>query len=286
MWISYEQLEYLRAIHDAGSITAASENLHRAKSAVYYAVKKLEEQVGFKVVQTDAYRGTLTPKGEQLLLKALPILSQLEVLREDVHRIATGVEMKVSVSTSALFDLKMFNKAIAHIQNKYPDTEITIHREMLSGAKMLKRGIVDIAILEDKKGLEGFEFKQVDEIDMILVIAATHPFLKLPKKDQTEENLFKYPQVIQRSTIKDDDQRGVYERSRRWTVSDLSSKRQIIVDGLGWGRMPRHEIKQELKSKKLVGLQQIEETMKLPIYIGRQLGIEHGKVVEELWKSF
>jgi DNA-binding transcriptional LysR family regulator len=286
MWITLDQIECLRAISEAGSITAASKKLHRAKSAVHYSLKKLEEQVGFKLVDTGEYRGSITVKGKQFLLRSIPILEEVSELQRITHRIATGVETKLSISTTTLFDLLKFNRGVKKIQSSYPDTEITIHRELLSGVKMLNLREVDLAILESPANDERIESKQIGEITMMLVIAKDHPFFKKKKSNQCKEDLFQYPQIIQRSTIPDDDQRGVYQNSRQWTVSDLTAKRQIILDGLGWGRIPKHDMEKELKSGKLIHLDYIEEPRKLPIHIARRKSEDHGDVSCALWKIF
>ena len=100
------------------------------------------------------------------------------------------------------------------------------------------------------------------------------------------KNLFEYPQIVQRSTLPDQDSQGVYQGSKRWTVSDLASKRQIILDGLGWGRLPQHDIESDLEAGTLVELNHIENTTDLPIYLARSKTRDHGVVCESLWEMF
>lgn len=286
MWITLDQIECLKAIKEAGSITAAANKLKRAKSAIYYGVKRLEEQVGFKLIRSGTYRGSLTNQGEQLYIKAEPILFAIAKLKEDCHQIATGVEVKIAISATEIFCLKKFNKAIKDLQNRYPDTEFIFHREMLSGEKLLQQGVVDIAIFESILMPGECEYKKIDEVKMVLVIARDHPFFRLHSRERTKANLFHYPQIVQRSTIPDTDVRGVFQESRQWTVSDLNSKRQIILEGLGWGRLPLHEIEDELNQGKLGRLDFIEDPIVVPIYIGRHKVEKHGKVSKALWKKF
>lgn len=283
MWITLDQLLCLRAIKSQGSITAASIELGKAKSALYYSIKKLEEQVGFKVLETGLYRGVLTFKGEQLLTSSESVFKAMEKLNTDIYQIRTGVEQRIGLSATALFSMKKLNKSILKLQQSYPNTEIIFHREILSGEKMLKSGLVDIAIFEHVIEASLFELKKVDEINMQLVISSKHPFLRLSKDQQKLEKLFEYPQVVQRSTIPDEEQYGVYRHSKKWTVSDLASKRQIILDQLGWGRMPSHDVYIDLKAKRLVHLDFVEKPILVPIYIGRLKNKEIGQVGKDFW---
>lgn len=283
MWVTIDQLECLLSIKNEGSLTAASQKIGKAKSALYYSIKKLEEQVGFSVIETGQYRGVLTFKGEQLLTSAMPIFELKEKLKADIYKIRTGVEQRLSISATALFNMKILNKAILKLQKEYPNTEIIFHREILSGEKMLKSNLVDIAIFEHVNEKSHFEIKKVDEVVMKLVISSKHPFTKLNRKEQSFEKLFEYPQVVQRSTIPDDEMHGVYQQSKRWTVTDLASKRQIILDQLGWGRMPAHDVDNDIKRGRLTCLDFLEKPIHVPIYIGRLKQKEVGQVGKTFW---
>lgn len=286
MWVNLDQLECLQAISEAGSISGAAEKLNKAKSAIHYSIKKLEEQVDFRVVDTRSYRGCLTKKGEQFLSKAQKVLEVSQQLEMDAHQIATGVELRLRVSATEVFDIKKLHRSIRSLQKEFPDTEVVFHREILSGEKMLRRNLVDVAIFEHLRYGEEYDYKQIDEVKLYLVISNQHPFLKLKQSEQIKERLFNYPQVIQRSTIPDDDLQGVYLNSRQWTVSDLASKKEIILEGLGWGRLPSHQVIEDIEKGKLVCLDRIEKPLTIPVYIGRKKDIEPGKAIEHLWDSF
>ena len=48
------------------------------------------------------------------------------------------------------------------------------------------------------------------------------------------------------------------------------TKKQIILDGLGWGKLPEHEISSSLNSKKLFHLSHLDENISADIYIARK----------------
>ncbi|MEO0336629.1 MAG: LysR family transcriptional regulator, partial [Pseudomonadota bacterium] len=189
MWITLEQLSCLKAVSEHGSVTAASEHLRKAKSAVHYSLKKLEEQVGFTLVDTGSYRGRLTPKGLQLLISSEPLFTALDDLEAKVHQIASGAELQLRISTSALFPIRQLNKHILKVQKNYPQTEILLNREIMSGEKMLRSGVVDLAIFEILNEPEGLDFKRIGGVQLMLTIAKKHPFVSLSKGDRNLEKL-------------------------------------------------------------------------------------------------
>ena len=286
MWITLEQIQCLQSVKESGSINAASENLNKAKSAIRYSIQKLEEQLGFEVLDRTGYRMAMTPQGEAFLNKAKKLLQEHENLKEEIHKIATGIEMKIGLSATAIYPTKKLNKILKELMLKFPQTEFRFHREILSGEKMLKRGEVDIAIFENITDTINLDYKKIGSIDLKLVISSDHPFLQLPKSKQKMPQLLKYPHIIQRSTIPDASDIGISDESKRWTVSDIDSKKELILSHLGWGRLPDHFVDNDIKKGKLVHLKTLKYDHSLNIFISKQREKAFGPVLKFLWDSF
>lgn len=286
MWITLEQISCLKAISDSGSINGASEILNKAKSAVSYSISRLDEQLGFSTLDRSQYRIRLTPQGEAFLTKAQVLLDQMEELIDEVHKIASGVEMKLAMSATALYPAHRINKILKEILTQFPSTEFTFHREILSGERMLLNEDVDIAIFESVRNSLDLDSKKIGQVELKLVIAGGHPFLKLSKKDQTLENLMSYPHIVQRSTIPNSEEIGNPKDAKRWSVSDIDSKKELILNNLGWGRLPDHFVEAELKSKKLVHLKNLKYDHTLDIFICKKKTKVIGPVLKHIWDSF
>ncbi len=285
--ISVDQIQCFKVLVEEGSFTQAALKLNRAKSAVRYAINNLEEQLGFKVIDRSSYRPRLTPQGESLLQRSKELIFHFDEFLESCSQIASHVETRLKISVSGIYGLNPLYPTLKKLMKKYPATEFILEREILSGEKMLRRGLVDLSFFEHLNYKKELDYKVIDRIDLFMVIAKNHPFTKLPKKDQKIENLYSYPQIIQRSTIPDEDfSHGIHHESLQWKVTDTLSKKEIILNGLGWGRLPRHEIEKELKSGKLVHLAHLNQDDETKIYICRRKGAYTGKVAEELWNSF
>jgi len=286
MWITIEQLQCLKAVQESGSLNAASEQLNKAKSAISYSINKLDEQLGFSTLDRSEYRIKLTPKGGAFLDKAEDILIKMENLKDEAHKIASGLEMKVRMSATAIYPSNILTPILKKFMLEFPSTEFTFHREILSGERMLQNDQVDIAIFENVQNLLDFEVKKIDRIDLQLVVAADHPFLKLTKPEQHLENLLAYPHIIQRSTLPSENDIGIPEKSKRWTVSDIDSKKDLILNGLGWGRLPDHFVRDEIKKKKLIHLKNLNYDHSVDIYLCKKKSKPFGPVTQALWEAF
>ncbi|MEG2477862.1 MAG: LysR family transcriptional regulator [Gordonibacter sp.] len=96
--MTLQQLRYLIAIAEYGSINAAAQNLYASQSNLSTAIKELEQELGITVF-TRSNRGvTLTNDGTELLGYARQVVEQADMLE---HRYATGTDthLRLAVST-------------------------------------------------------------------------------------------------------------------------------------------------------------------------------------------
>lgn len=283
-WISIEQIKCFQAVIEEGSFSKASERLNKAKSAVIYSVNTLEEQLGFSLIERSQYRPSLTDQGVEFLKSADRFLNNYHDLQKSIGQIADHIESRLAISVSDIYRMDRLYPIIKKAMKKYPQTEIILEREILSGEKMLLNGQVDIAIFENLKAKKLINFQEFDEVEFKLVLASNHEFLDLKKSEQTDEKLKCFPHIIQRSTIVDDDiQIGIDDNEIKWKVTDTSSKKEIILNGLGWGRLPNHVCKHELKQKKLIHLEKFDSDDTAKIYVGHLKSKSLGKVAQFIW---
>jgi len=81
-WITIDQIECFRAVSESGSFQKAGEKLNKAKSAVMYSVKNLEEQLGFTLLDRSSYRSKVTSQGEAFLFRSQKVLDNMSELHD------------------------------------------------------------------------------------------------------------------------------------------------------------------------------------------------------------
>ena len=284
MWISIDQILCLRAIYQTGSLTKAADSIFRAKSAVNYSIKTLEKQLRFKVLDKGSYRCTLTPKGEEFLFKSQALLKEYDALIENAKMIHSGIEMKLNISVSAICSSSRLFQIIKEASQLFPSTEINLIQETLSGEKMLDDQLVDLALLEDLHNQHDFEYIIVQKLELLAVISSTHPYIS---QKQSTKNLKNIPHIIQQSSIeKSALSRGVDQDALNWYVSDLSTKKEIITSGLGYGRIPLHTIEKELQEQSLTKLFLENKPLIMDVFLCRKKDKLHGALSNFIWQSF
>ncbi|MFK8137958.1 MAG: LysR family transcriptional regulator [Bdellovibrionales bacterium] len=283
MWITIEQIQCFQAVIELGSLNAAAEKLNKAKSAVSYSIKRLEEQVGFPLFERKAYRLTPTKRALEFNTRSFELNFAVSKLTTYAKQLASGVETQLKISCTELYSMKDFSKILKLTTKQFPQTEIICEREILSGKKILKQGLADISIIENFKPDSNFEAKRIGTCQLSTYLSDSHPFFELPKSKQTEEELLKYPQIVQRSTLPDPNSAGIIEEALKWYVTGIYTKKEFILEGLGWGKLPEYLVKQSTGNKKLKRVSFAKSTDSTGIYLARKKALEHGEVAEFLW---
>jgi len=268
--ISFDQLRVVLAVVETGSFTAASKRLRRAQSAVSQAVMNLEAQLGVALFDRSAYRPRLTPAGETLVAEIRTIVERGEFLRSQARAIAAGLEPELRIVLDAVWPMGAFATVLSEFRTRFPTVGIRLHVEALGGVvEKVMDGTCDLGVLATMPELPaGLIGRTLRPVLMIPVAAPSHPLAghtgRIPKV-----KLHDQVQIVLTDRSRLTAGRDFWVLSpRTWRVADLSSKRELLKAGLGWGSMPRHMVADDLNSGALrrIEIEGMPETDLLPAF--------------------
>lgn len=284
--MTYDQLVVLESIVETGSFRAAGERLFKSQPAISIAIKKLEGELQFTLFSRDQYRPVLTLEGKAFFEKTKGVLSHFRGLATFGKQLSLGEEPEISVAIESICPIPLMIKILKKFFSHHPSTKLNLSFEYIGGAveKLLEEK-VEIALtplFEDNPKIESIP---LTSISMIPVMAPS--FISPSKiKKITLEDMKELVHVVVRGTSQNspDKSFGLLEGGHRWTVSDHYVKKEIILAGLAWGRLPKNLIQEELAEKKLVPLKikNLRET-KEEVYLVRRLAHPLGPVSKALW---
>lgn len=287
--MTLEQLKMLVAIADSGGILAAAEALHKTQPTVSVAIRKLEDELDVQLLSRDSYRASLTPAGETLCQQARTILKQSKILSGMAQHLAQGNEPRINIAIEASCPLPLILGALGNCECKFPGTQFNLTGETLWGAlERLRLGEADLAIspwFEENLTYESFQLTSAT-----LVTVASPQFRnKLGAEALELDDLKGSVQVVVRDSSLNPSQRsfGYLADGRHWYVTDHLTKKEIILAGMGWGRLHKHMIEDELHSGKLVPLsiRNYATTMEVKICVARIMDKPVGPVAAALWED-
>jgi len=287
--MTLEQLKSLQAMIEGGSLRAAAERLNRTQPTVSVAIKNLEEELGLQIFDRKQYRNTLTPQGKKLYEKAKLILGQAESFKNLANQLAAGEETEVGIAFSSAIPVAPIISTIRQCKEEFPGTRLEVYSENgLGPLDLLENGQASILIIPWVRNIDNLESMPFMNLRFISVIAADSAVLQ--EYDVVPKAVMKgYPQVIISSGQKSSTSSyGVLEGGDQWRVNDFQTKKEIIMQGMGWGSLPEHLIKEELAQGLLapVKVEGDPDKPNIELRVVRKEGAPVGPVAQRLWELF
>lgn len=288
--MTLEQLRMLVTVAETGTLKAASERLHKTQPAVSQGISKLESTLGVTLFSREHYRLILTEEGSRLFQHAQSILNEAEKLRTLAQHYEAGFETAITIAFEGSFDLSHLLPALEQTQEAFPDTLIILKQHYVSGAvQSVEQKTSDIAfspIFDRVRVSNRFEIRPVYQGSLITV-AAPKLMLRHPNYASLIELQQEYQIVVQDTgTETKGIDLGVQEGQRRWYVNDFSTKKRLILSGMGWGSLPDFLIDKELETGELIEISgERIPTRNRPIdyYAVRKSNQLPGPVAQYLW---
>lgn len=284
--IDFDALRVFVVVVECGGFNAASLVLFKSQPAVTASVKKLEEQLDLVLFDRSHYRPVLTTQGEQFYQRAKSLVGHWQHLNQFADQLKASVESDIRIAIDVFYPLATLKDLFHQWIVSYPNTQFHFISESLGGAcERLVQHQVDIIISENLICQQAVEVVLLRTEPMIAVAApefVAHFSAELAQLDTLSACM----QVILRDSSKSDLSFGVIEHGRHWTVSDVLSKKEIIMAGLGWGRLPYHLIATELADGRLQRLvaNHFDERL-INLQAIRLQKPSHGPIATKLWED-
>jgi DNA-binding transcriptional LysR family regulator len=285
--LTLHQLQCFEAVVSEGSFQAAAEKLLRSQPTVSASVKNLENQLQLTLLDRSGYRVTLTEAGRSFYERARVFLQDAQRLRDHAAQLAMGDESELSV---VIGDVSPLPETLALLRTFFdgcPGTRLHLHFEAVSGPwERLFDGEADLIFHYIEKSDPRYEFIDLFTVKIIPVVAPH--FLRFPiTKSITPEQMRDYVQCVIRDSARHSEPRSYYliEGARNWTVSDQLMKRELILQGMGWGHMPRYMIEQDLRDRRLLPISGKHfRGGRADLVAARRRDTPHGPIANRLWQ--
>lgn len=165
------------AVAELGGFSRAAEHLHLAQPAVSQQVKRLERDIGTPVLRRSTRRVELTPAGEQLLLRARTILTEVARAQDDVRLLREGRTGTVSIGFVGTATYDLLPQVARNVRDHLPGIELEVHGEQLSpglvDAVLARR--TDLAVVRDPAPDPALTVRHLRSEPLVAVLPADHP---------------------------------------------------------------------------------------------------------------
>jgi DNA-binding transcriptional LysR family regulator len=285
--VTIHQLRCFDAVVREGGFQAAAAKLRRSHSTVFTSIKNLESQLGLRLLDRDGYRVTLTEAGKSFHDRTRVFLHEAKRLRDHAAQLAMGEESELRVIIGDVSPLPETLGLLRRFFDHCPATRLHLHFEAISGPwERLFDGEADLIFHYVEKNDPRLEFADLFTVKIVPVVAPN--FLRFPiSRSIRPEQLRDYVQCVIRDTARHSEPRNYYlvEGARSWTVSDQLMKKELILQGMGWGHMPRYLVEQNLRDGGLLAITGKHlKGGQAELVAARRRDTPHGPVANRLWQ--
>jgi DNA-binding transcriptional LysR family regulator len=285
--VTLHQLLCFEAVVTEGGFQAAAEKLLRSQPTVSSSVKNLETQLQLRLLDRSGYRVSLTDAGRSFYERTRVFLHQLQQLRDHAAQLAMGEESELRVVIGDICPLPETLGLLRRFFDGCPGTRLHLHFEAISGPwERLFDDEADLILHHIDKADQRLEFIDLFRVDVVPVVAPG--FLRFPiSQSITPEQMRDYVQCVIRDTARRSAPRSYFlvEGAQSWTVSDQLMKRELILQGMGWGHMPRYLIAQDLRDGRLLPITgNYFKGGQAELVAARRRNAAHGPIANRLWQ--
>ncbi|MEO5666684.1 MAG: LysR family transcriptional regulator [Bdellovibrionota bacterium] len=285
--MTLDQILVFKEISKQGTLRAAAGILNRSQPAVSTALKNLEEQVGFQLFDRSGYRPALTAHGERFLHGVDLFLEAQKDLEELAQDLRGDCEPKLVIAIDSACPLDLVIPKIQDAVAPFKGLELEFKFGVVTqSVQQVLAGEADLAIAPLMTQLEALETRPL--LKQRLIPAIHKRFLPKGQSKIELSELRKIPNIIVTSGQKDSPFGVPGLRSgKKLTVSNHAVKEQMILMGLGWGRIPEERLESRPYSEDLVAIRNKElppVTLEIALLWkrGQRLGRAARKVREKL----
>lgn len=287
--VKLNHLIILDAIVQSSSLSAAANKLHKSQPALTIAIKNLESEVGFELLDRSQYRLTLTEKGRIFYREAKLLLSANSELSLLAKELALGNEAQYKICYEQLCHMSDYNEVISCTFKQFPSTEFSITSgKRFVSLEQVNIGEADLGIgpwFDLFHATGDLESLPIGQFDIGLVSAPG----VVPEKVSYAE-LQNYPCLAMfESDLSFDSDRLSYSKgSAMMKIDDIASLKSFLLSGAGWAMISLSHCQQEIANGTLqhIKISDREHQFGAQIRVFRNHSVHHGPVAREIWLQF
>jgi len=197
MHLELRHLRTIKAIHEAGGLARAADQLHMTQSALSHQVKGLEEQVGMELFVRRSKPLKLSSAGMRLLRLAEKVLPEVAATEEEFRALHEGKSgrLHIALECHACYDWLL--PVLEEFRHAWPEVDVDIRPGLsFEALPALGREAVDLVISSDPEEIPGVQFAPLFDYAPVLVASSQNPLAEKPfveAEDFRDQMLFTYP---------------------------------------------------------------------------------------------
>lgn len=260
--LNLHQLSTFVTVIGEGSMTAAADKLYLTQPAVSQQIRNLEDELGVELLVRGVRQIKPTPQGEVLYEHARRLLQNVQKAEIAVKSMGAELKGHIRIGTLNSIGLHLMSPIVGRIMRHNPDLHIRFDYQ--KGEELIrsfKKGQLDIIIIPDAESEFGVQMESTVEKKFLVkeemwLVGSGRDAEIPPQISLKGINEFPLVQFVeeypgfQKSFAERLESAGVRAASV-FESSNVGTLKRVIESGLGWGFLPSHSIKKQVRGGRL-----------------------------------
>ncbi len=170
-----------------GSLIAAARDLHLTPSALSHGLKKLETQIGCRLLDRIGKRIYLNQAGEQLLSQVTKPLADLDQAGEEIKRLGKWGQTRLRIGAAASACQYILPAVIKDLKKSFDNVSLqVVSGDIPETVEMLYQNKIDLALGVTPEKKDGLEVRLIFKDELLFTFAPSHPWASvraIPKNE-------------------------------------------------------------------------------------------------------
>jgi DNA-binding transcriptional LysR family regulator len=242
------QLRYLVALADELNFTRAAARAHVAQPALSQQIRRLEDELGMRLVERTTRQVRLTEAGATLVSRGRRIMAEVDAARADIDAIRGILTGHVRVGTMHTMGPVDVSHALAIFHERHPAIELTVREESSKElAEMLRDDELDLAFLSVTEEIEshGLGLQPLVSEELMVVLPPDHRLrrrqrLRMAELEDEEFISFREGARLRELLIEAAASAG-FEPQIKLESNESERIRRLVARGMGVAVLPRSD---------------------------------------------
>ena len=253
------QLRAFTVLARTGSFTRTAQELHLTQSAISYAMKALEEEIGCRLLDRVGKSVVLTQAGEQLLARAEKILDEMNAARLELSHLGKWGSSRLRIGASTTACQYVLPAVLREFKESFPRCAISIEPgDTPEAIASLRAHRIDLAVNLEPRREDALEFRPLFTDELLFGLSPIHPWARagrVPRDDIARQHYILYGKASYTFQMIEE-----YFREEKIVLHSLldlgnmEAIKELVMLGLGISILAPWTAKKEIEAGSLVTL--------------------------------
>jgi len=197
MNIELKHLRTILAIHEAGSLQKATQQLNMTQSALSHQLRYIKQEIGVEIFVPETRPLRLSPEGLELVEAARRILPEMEKLKYKFIDLRSGQTGRLFIAIECHACFEWLFPALNLFRDHHSHVDVDIKPGLAFKAiEALQAEEVDLVISADPENLPDVVFHELFTYEPTFIAAKDHPLSTrdyIEAADFADQNVITYP---------------------------------------------------------------------------------------------